>query len=121
MTQSLPGWIHLQGVRVEGVRIGVYPHERQQPRHLMLDIGVLAEIGSASASDNLASGIDYDAIGRVAAEICLSRHHNLIECLADRIAVTILEHFDVQRVTVQVYKPGVLRGATASVRIERSR
>ena len=120
MTEQTHGWIRLRDLRVDA-SVGVYPGERGRPRPVIIDVGVWAPITRAAASESLSDTIDYDTLAKTISEVSRSRHFSLIETLCEELAVCILERFGVERVSLELHKPGVSTGATASVSIERSR
>ncbi len=121
MESDAHDWIRLRGLQIEGARVGVYPRERDNPRPIIVDLGVATSVAAAADSQRLGDTIDYDALATVVHEVSLSRHYNLIETLCEELARMVMERFAVERVFVEIHKPAACRGATASVAIERGR
>lgn len=106
------GRIGTRRVLVEGYEligsVGVYEHERRYEQRIVvsLDLDVLDRYDGVS--DQLGDVYDYDhAISAVRATV-ESRHFNLLETLAERIAETCLEHPHVVAVKVRIAKPDIL-------------
>jgi dihydroneopterin aldolase len=99
-------------VMVEGYEligsVGVYEHERRYEQRIVvsLDLEVVDEYDGVS--DELGAVYDYDkAIAAVRATV-ESRHFNLLETLAERIAEACLADPQVAVIKVRIAKPDVL-------------
>jgi dihydroneopterin aldolase len=100
--------------------VGVYEHERRYEQRIVVSLELEVRDHYDGASDELGGVYDYDhAIGAVRTTV-ESRHFNLLETLAERIAEAVLAHPDVARVKVRIAKPDVLIACKA-VGIEISR
>lgn len=79
------------------------------------------DVGRAGRSDALEDTLDYDRMAAICREVALSRHHDLIEAVAEQIASRCLSELGVTRVEVRIEKPGAVPDAAAvGVRIVRS-
>ena len=113
-------------VMVEGYEligsVGVYEHERRYEQRIVvsLDIDVLDDYDGTS--DELGAVYDYDqAIATVRATV-ESRHFNLLETLAERIAEGCLVDTRVTSIKVRIAKPDVLIACRAvGIEIHRRR
>lgn len=116
--------IELRGLHVSGI-VGVLAHERTQPQPLDIDIDVTLDLARAGASDDLADTVDYGALCALTEQIVGSTTFALLEALADRIAVSLLDtdpRIDGITVSVRKLRPPVAQQlATSGVRITRSR
>lgn len=116
--------IELRGLHVSGI-VGVLPHERTQPQPLDIDLDIAFDLATAGASDNLVDTVDYGALCAAAEQVVASTAFELLEALADRIAVTLLaadERIGAVTVWVRKLRPPVAQQlATSGVRITRSR
>ncbi len=113
--------IILEGLRVDAM-IGVYPHELRVHQRLDIDVVLETDVAAAARLDDVARTVDYDAVARIARDLVLSKHHQLIETLADGIADAVLAAFidRVGAVTVRIKKPGAVPAA-ANVMVEARR
>jgi dihydroneopterin aldolase len=82
--------IQLNGVRAVGTH-GVLPEERQRAQPFEVDIDIEADLADAGRSDALADTVDYAAVADVVVVEVRGRHADLLEHLADRIALRVLE------------------------------
>lgn len=114
--------VEVRGLEV-AVRAGVLPHERAEPRPLVIDLELwLPDLRSAGVSDRLEQTVDYAALCVAVRGACAERHFQLIEAVAERVAGVCLADPRVARVRVRVAKPGaVAAAAEVAVRITRSR
>ena len=111
--------VFIQGLRIEAL-IGVYPHERDAPRPLVIDIELHGDNRVPAASDALADALDYHAISMRLAEFAGQTQCNLVETLAEQCAALILGEFGAAGVRLRLSKPGAFDCAdTVGVVIER--
>lgn len=96
--------ISLTGITAFG-RHGVFDFERDQGQRFVVDVSCTLDLGPAARTDDLTQTIDYGALARAVAADVERDPLNLIEALADRIAVTCLRYQAVQCVEVTVHKP----------------
>lgn len=96
--------IHVEGLEVYGYH-GVLPEERSLGQLFRLDIRLDMEDCPGSASDRVEETVDYTEVIDVVAEIVGCRSFNLLERLADEVAVTVLSRYPVDAVWVRVTKP----------------
>lgn len=115
------GWIRLQGLHIDGVRVGIYPHEKRADQSLIIDAALYCELGKAAKSEQIAHTIDYDRVAELIRTTARERYYPLVETLVDRLLARILESFPAKRVTVEIQKPGALAPGSVSVAMERRR
>ncbi len=99
-------------VLVEGFEligsVGVYEHERRYEQRIVVSLELDVVDAYDGASDELDAVYDYDhAISAVRTTV-ESRHFNLLETLAERIAEACLVHPHVTAIKVRIAKPDVL-------------
>ena len=105
---------------------GVNPEERALGQRFIVDVTLAADLRRAGRSDDLGDTVSYSAVYKLVRGIVEGEPRQLIEAVAEAIAVEILTNFPpVQRVSVTVRKPEVpMKGSmldAAGVRITRSR
>lgn len=112
--------IFIDGLRVDTL-IGIYPREQAMAQTIELDLQIGASTASAGASDDIRDTINYaEVVERLRRELG-SRHFNLLEKLAEHVAIVLLEDYSASWVRVSVAKVGVMRGVRrVGVVIERS-
>ena len=102
--------VFIQGLRIDAL-IGVYPHEREAPRPLMLDIELHGDNRIAAASDALADALDYHAISNRLAEFAGQTQFHLVETLAEQCAALVMREFGAAGVRLRLTKPAAVAGA----------
>lgn len=96
--------LQLTGLRAFGHH-GVYEHERERGQPFVIDVTVHLDLSTAGSSDRLGETIHY---GMLAEEIVAAAERDpvdLIETLAERIALVVLAHRGARIVDVTVHKP----------------
>ncbi|MEQ8433994.1 MAG: dihydroneopterin aldolase [Oceanicaulis sp.] len=113
-------------VRVRGLRldaeVGVYESEygRKQPVRLDIEAEVAAE--AAHPGGALGEAVNYAAIAELARRITLSRHHPLLEDLAQEIADACFADPRITRLALSIDKLAALDDAdSVGVSLERWR
>lgn len=102
--------------------IGVFPEERREKQDVVINVVLECDHRAAAQSDRLEDAVDYKALKKKIVALVETSSFQLIEALADRLAVLCLENSRVQRATVTVDKPGALRFArSVGVEITRGR
>lgn len=96
--------ISLTGITAFGHH-GVFDSERQQGQRFIVDVTCVLDLSSAASNDDLGQTIDYGALAQAVAADIERDPLNLIEALADRIALTCLRYGAIQCVEVTVHKP----------------
>jgi 7,8-dihydroneopterin aldolase/epimerase/oxygenase len=96
--------ISLTGITAFGHH-GVFISERQHGQRFVVDVSCTLDLSVAASSDDLEQTIDYGALAQAVAADIERDPLNLIEALADRIALTCLRYDAIQCVEVTVHKP----------------
>ena len=113
----------LTGLRAWG-RHGVFPHEREQGQHFVVDVALRLDLEPASTTDDLTRTVDYGVLAEAVVADVQGEPLNLIEALAERIAQTCLRRPGVLDVEVTVHKPEAPIGVAftdVAVTLTRSR
>jgi dihydroneopterin aldolase len=113
--------IFLRGLTCECV-IGFIDWERRVKQTVVLDIELPVDCTRAAASDEVADTLDYKKIAKRVLGFIEASDFKLVETLAHRLALTILEEFGLPWVRLSLNKPGAIRGSRdVGVTIERVR
>jgi dihydroneopterin aldolase/D-erythro-7,8-dihydroneopterin triphosphate epimerase len=113
--------IHIRDLMVRCI-IGVFPHERQEKQEVIFNIILYTDMRRASASDDLTDTVNYKQVKKNILAMVEDSEYQLIEALAERTAQICLAVPGVQRVRVELDKPGALRFArSVAVAIVRDR
>lgn len=99
-------------VLVEGYEligsVGVYEHERHYEQRIVVSLDLEVLDSYDGVSDELDAVYDYDQAIKAVRATVESRHFNLLETLAERVAEACLAHPHVMSVKVRIAKPDVL-------------
>jgi dihydroneopterin aldolase len=110
--------IFLRGLTSECI-IGFIDWERRVKQTVVLDLELPVDCARAAASDEVA---DYKKVAKRVLSFIEASEFKLVETLAHRLALTVLEEFALPWVRVSVNKPGAIRGSRdVGVTIERVR
>jgi dihydroneopterin aldolase len=113
--------IFIHALKTEAI-IGIFDWERQVKQTVLVDIEISADIAKAALSDSIHDTLNYKRIAkRVLAFVEESKFH-LVETLAERIAMLLLEDFGIDWVSISLSKPGAIRSSRdVGVMLERNR
>jgi 7,8-dihydroneopterin aldolase/epimerase/oxygenase len=123
MTQPNAGddRIFLHGLTAECI-IGFIDWERRVRQTVVLDIELPVDCRRASLTDEVADTLDYKTVAKRVLAFVAATEFKLVETLAHRVALLILEEFRVEWVRVALNKPGAIRSSRdVGVLIERTR
>ncbi len=84
---------------------GVYEREKSEGQPFIIDLEIEADTTDASRSDHLKDTVDYGQVVSRVARIVEEESFNLIEALAEKIAVELLREEKIKKVSVTVKKP----------------
>ena len=102
--------IFIHALKTEAI-VGIFDWERQVKQTVLVDIEFSADIRKAALSDSIHDTLNYKRVAkRVMAFIEGSSFH-LVETLAERIAMLVLEDFGVAWVRISLSKPGAIRSS----------
>lgn len=111
--------IFLHDLKVETV-IGIWEWERKIRQTVAIDLDMSADIRKAASSDSVDDTLNYKLVAKRVQQFVGESSFKLVETLAENIAATVLDEFEVSWVRVRVNKPGAIRGARdVGVLIER--
>ncbi len=102
--------IFLHGLAVECI-IGFIEWERRTKQTVVLDVEMPVDCARAAASDDVVDTLDYKRVAKRLIAFVSGSDFKLVETLAHRVALLILEEFEVEWVRLSVNKPGAIRGS----------
>jgi len=113
--------IHIRDLTARCI-IGINDWEREKKQEVVINVTLHADLSRAGASDRIDDTVDYkDLRNRILTAVEASEYF-LIERMAEAIADLCLTDPRVERVEVEVDKPGALRFArSVGVEITRTR
>jgi dihydroneopterin aldolase len=121
MTQRSGDRIFLHGLTADCI-IGFIDWERRVRQTVVVDLEMPVDCRHAALSDEVADTLDYKKVAKRALGFIGASEFKLVETLAHRLALLILEEFGVEWVRVSLNKPGAIRNSRdVGVVIERTR
>jgi len=116
-----PDIIFLRGLEVECI-IGFIDWERRVKQTVVIDLELPVDCGAASIRDEVEDTLDYKKVAKRVIAFIEASEYKLVETLAHRLAMTLLEEFGIEWVRLSINKPGAIRGSRdVGVSIERIR
>ena len=113
--------IFLRGLAAECI-IGFIEWERRVRQTVVVDLELPVDCRRAAATDDVADTVDYKRVAKRVLAYIEASEFKLVETLAHRLALLLLEEFGVEWVRVSLNKPGAIRNSRdVGVVIERSR
>jgi len=100
--------IFLHGLAVECI-IGFIEWERRIKQTIVLDVEMPVDCARAAETDDVAATLDYKKVAKRLIGFVSASEFKLVETLAHRAAMTILQEFNVEWVRLSVNKPGAIR------------
>jgi 7,8-dihydroneopterin aldolase/epimerase/oxygenase len=102
--------------------IGFIEWERRVKQAVVVDLELPVDCRRASVTDDVADTVDYKRVAKRALAYIEASEFRLVETLAHRLALLLLEEFALEWVRISVNKPGAIRNSRdVGVVIERNR
>ena len=102
-------------------RIGVYAHEREGVQRVRINLDLAVNEPDQGIGDDIRDVVCYEAVVNDTKAIIAEGHMNLVETLAEKIAVCVLKRETTISVRVRVEKlDAVANAASVGVEIERT-
>ena len=116
------GTTGLHNLRIDCI-VGVYEHEREDTQPVFLDLEVDYDFAEAAGSDDIAHAVNYDQIVSMVTELVQARKFQLLEAMAEAIALMLMERIPViECLRLEIRKPEAVPAAADSyVWVERER
>ena len=102
--------IFLHGLEVDCI-IGFIEWERRTKQTVVLDVEMPVDCARAAVSDDVADTLDYKKVAKRLIGFVSSSEFKLVETMAHRAALLVLDEFGVEWVRLSVNKPGAIRGS----------
>ena len=100
--------------------IGIFDWERKKKQIVSISLEFPANLSKAAKSDKIRDAVDYKKIAKKTIAFVSQSRFYLIETLIEELASLLLKEFKLFEITLQVEKPGAIRGArTVGIRITR--
>ena len=95
--------IHIEQLEVS-THIGVPDEERGAPQRLTVSISFWPYREAGDLADKIENAINYSSVVEETKNFVREQSVNLIETLADRLAMHLLKHFRMQKITIELRK-----------------
>ncbi len=102
--------IFLHGLAVDCI-IGFIEWERRVKQTVVIDVEMPVDCARAAQSDEVADTLDYKKVAKRLIGFVENSEFKLVETLAHKLAMLIVEEFSVEWVRLSVNKPGAIRGS----------
>ena len=113
--------IFIRALKGEAI-IGIYDWERQVRQTVLVDIELSADIRKAALTDSIEDTLNYKRVAKRVLAFIEASEFQLVETLAEHLAMLILEEFGVAWVRIVLAKPGAVRSSKdVGVEVERDR
>lgn len=113
--------VFLRGLAIETV-IGFFEWERHVKQTVVLDLEIPVDCARAAGSDSVEDTVDYKAMSKRCIQFVSEAQFHLVETLAHKLAMTLLDEFSIAWIRLSLNKPGAIRGSRdVGVSIERRR
>jgi 7,8-dihydroneopterin aldolase/epimerase/oxygenase len=113
--------IFLRGLEVECI-IGFIDWERRVKQTVVIDLELPVDCRNASIRDEVEDTLDYKKVAKRVIAFVEASEYKLVETLAHRLALLLLEEFGISWVRLSVNKPGAIRGSRdVGMSVERTR
>ena len=113
--------IFLRGLTAECI-IGFIDWERRVKQTVVVDLELPVDCRRAAVSDDVCDTVDYKKVAKRVLAFIEASEFKLVETLAHRLALLLLEEFGLEWVRLSLNKPGAIRSSRdVGVVIERSR
>lgn len=120
MTTRADDKIFLRGLEVECI-IGFIDWERRVKQRIQIDLELPVDCTRAARSDDVVDTLDYKSVAKRVIAFVEASEFMLVETMAHRMAMVILEEFGIEWVRIWINKPGAIRGSRdVGVAIERN-
>ena len=113
--------IFLRGLTAECI-IGFIDWERRVKQTVVVDLEIPVDCRHAALTDAVADTVDYKKVAKRVLAFIEASEFKLVETLAQRLAMLLLEEFPLEWIRLSINKPGAIRNSRdVGVSIERSR
>lgn len=101
--------------------VGIYPEEKLTQQRVILSIEGTCAIDVRS--DDIEQTVSYEDFVRIARDIAVIKHYNLLEVFCEDLASSLLKDKRLLSVNIRCKKPDIFKGnpKSAGIEITRSR
>jgi dihydroneopterin aldolase len=118
---SAPDRIFLRGLEIDCI-IGFIEWERRIKQTVVVDLEMPVDCRHAALTDEVADTLDYKKVSKRVIAFVEASEFKLVETLAHKTALLLLEEFGMEWLRLSINKPGAIRGSRdVGVSIYRTR
>ena len=111
--------IHIEQLEIS-TRVGVSYEERAAPQRLTVSISLWPSNEARDLADNIEKTVNYSGVANETKQFVRNQSFNLIETMADRLAMHLLKTFPTQKITVELRKFPLKDAKYVSVTVTRA-
>jgi dihydroneopterin aldolase len=111
--------IHIEQLEIFA-RIGVSDKERSTPQRLTASITLWPKQDTRDLGDQIGRTVNYSAVAEAARNFARDQSVNLLETLADGLAMHLLGSFAIQKIEIELRKFALPDAKYASVTVTRT-
>jgi 7,8-dihydroneopterin aldolase/epimerase/oxygenase len=112
--------IFLHGLEIECI-IGFIEWERRIKQKVVVDLEMPVDCARAAVNDDVVDTLDYKKVAKRTIAFVSESQFKLVETMAHRLALAILQEFGIPWVRLSINKPGAIRGSKdVGVAVERT-
>lgn len=113
--------IFIEGLSVSA-SIGIFDWEKRVKQDLIIDCKMPYSLTKAGQTNNINDTVSYAEVANAIIAIVTSKHHDLLEHLADEITANIFSTFPIDHIELKLAKPGAVPEAkSVGIIVERTR
>ncbi len=102
--------------------IGIFEWEKRVEHDLVIDCRMPYSLAKAGQTNSISDTVSYAEVANAIIAIVTSKHHDLLEHLADELIAHIFSEFPVDHIELKLAKPGAVPEAkSVGIIIKRSR
>jgi dihydroneopterin aldolase len=111
--------VYIRDLRIDTF-IGIYDWEQQLRQTLSIDLDMSTDVAATAAANDISLTLDYKAISDRLLGMIDNQHFELLESLAEQIALVLQDEFQVRWLRLRLGKPGAVPAAAdVGIVIER--
>ncbi len=102
--------VYIRDLRIDTI-IGIFDWERKVRQTISIDLEMATDIRSAAATDDIQFALNYKDVSQRLIRLIEDSEFELVETMAETVAKTVREEFNVPWLKMRLSKPGAIRGA----------
>ena len=111
--------VFIRDLEIDAV-IGVFPHEKENPQRIIINAELRVGDEAANIDDQLDNVVCYGGVIDLIKAECATGHVNLLETLAENIAIRALKNPHILAIRISVEKPDIFDDCgSVGIAIER--